>query len=160
VPTHQIILSVEKVHFLLQFLWSLYHQKEHFPVPSSVHQKEYLLFSMENMPSNGAFCTSHGAYLKRSIFYFPWSICLAFKRSIFSTSHEHFIFPIGKILSKYHKEHFLYRLYWYGGVTVLLPRAGLYGSNLECAGKSPPWAVSLCPHYQAVGYRQPNDNSA
>jgi hypothetical protein len=35
----------------------------------------------------------------------------------------------------------------YGGVTVLLPVGYLdVGSNLDCARKSPPWAVSLCPH--------------
>jgi hypothetical protein len=31
-------------------------------------------------------------------------------------------------------------------------RAGLFGSSLDCALKSPP--LSLCPHYYAVGYGQ------
>jgi hypothetical protein len=24
--------------------------------------------------------------------------------------------------------------------------------SLDCAGKSPPWPASLCPHYHAEGY--------
>ncbi len=45
------------------------------------------------------------------------------------------------------------RLHWYRGVRYY-GRAGLFGGSLDCALQSPPLAVSLCPHYHAVGYGQ------
>ncbi len=45
-------------------------------------------------------------------------------------------------------------LHWYRGVTAVFCRAGLFGSSLDCALKSPSLALILCLHYNAVGYGQ------